>query len=190
MFRREGGESMDRWKLVKEGFPALVFLGIVEAIGGIFLTGAGMHRVPGLLAAVPALISLRGNVSGSFASRLGSLAHLGMFDPKHPFKSSKEGIKAAIILSLSFSAFAALMACGFSLLAGIIPDYLGVIAIALLTAAFSSVVLSSTAVLSVAFAFRHRIDPDNVVVPLLSTVGDLLSIVIMSFFVWLWVVIA
>ena len=159
-------------------------------MGGIFLTGAGIHRIPGLLAAVPALISLRGNISGSFASRLGSLAHLGLFDPKHPFKSSKDGIKAAIILSLSFAIFASVLACIFTLISGSGPDYVGVITIALLTSAFSSVILSSTAVLSVAFAFSHRIDPDNVVVPLLSTVGDLLSIAIMSFFVWLWVVIA
>ena len=181
---------MDRWKLIKEGFPALVILGIVEAMGGIFLTGAGIHRIPGLLAVVPALISLRGNISGSFASRLGSLAHLGLFDPKHPFKSSKDGIKAAIILSLSFAIFASVLACIFTLISDSGPDYVGVITIALLTSAFSSIILSSTAVLSVAFAFSHRIDPDNVVVPLLSTVGDLLSIAIMSFFVWLWVVIA
>lgn len=179
---------MDRKAMVKEAFPALVILGMVEAIGGIFLSGSGAHRIPGMLAVIPALISLRGNISGSFASRLGSLAHLGVFDPKHPFSSSKEGIKAAIVLSVSFSAFAALLAAGLTYLSGTVPSVAGVLTVTVLTSIVSSSILSSIAVLSVAFAFRHRIDPDNVVVPLLSTVGDLLSIVIMSAFIWFWVV--
>ncbi len=179
---------MDRKAMVREAFPALVVLGMVEALGGLFLSGSGAQAVPGMLAVIPALISLRGNISGSFASRLGSLAHLGIFDPKHPFSSSKEGIKAAIVMSISFSVFASLLAAAFTWLAGSIPDMAGVLTVTVLTSIVSSSILSSVAVLSVAFSFKHRIDPDNVVVPLLSTVGDLLSIVIMSVFIWLWVV--
>ena len=179
---------MDRGKFIKEAFPALVFLGIVEALGGLFLSGSGAQKIPGMLAVIPALISLRGNVSGSFASRLGSMAHLGIFDPEHPFRSAKDGIKAAITLSIGFSFFAAVLGVGATYLSGRPPDIWAVIAITLLTSAFSSILLSSIAVLSVSFSFRRKIDPDNVVVPLLSTFGDLLSIVIMSFFIWLWVV--
>jgi mgtE-like transporter len=179
---------MDRKSTLMEAFPALVILGMVEAVGGIFLSSSGAHAIPGMLAVVPALISLRGNISGSFASRLGSLAHLGVFDPAHPFSSSKEGIKAAITLSVSFSAFAAILASALTWMSGTVPDIYGVLTVTVLTSNVSSTILSSVAVLSVAFAFRHKIDPDNVVVPLLSTVGDLLSIMIMSAFIWLWVV--
>ncbi len=179
---------MDRKAMVSEAFPALVILGIVEAIGGIFLSGSGAEKLPGMLAVVPALISLRGNISGSFASRLGSLAHLGIFDPKHPFSSSKDGIKAAIILSISFSAFAAMLGVIMTYLSGTMPSVTGVITVTILTSIVSSSILASVAVLSVAFSFRHSIDPDNVVVPFLSTIGDLLSILIMSAFIWLWVV--
>ena len=181
---------MDRAKFVREAFPALVILGMVEAVGGLFLSGSGVQRIPGLITVVPALISLRGNISGSFASRMGSLAHLGIFDPRHPFRSSREGIKAAVFMSLSFSVFAGLLGAGATYLTGAVPDIPGILTIILLTAVFSSIILSSLAVLSVAFSFRHSIDPDNVVVPLISTVGDLLSILIMAFFIWLWVVIA
>jgi cation transporter-like permease len=73
-------------------------------------------------------------------------------------------------------------------MSGSVPDIYGVLAVTVLTSIVSSTILSSVAVLSVSFAFRHSIDPDNVVVPLLSTVGDLLSIMIMSAFIWLWVV--
>ncbi len=178
---------MDRKALIKEAFPALLILGVVEAIGGIFLSGAGTDKVPGLLAVVPALISLRGNISGSFASRLGSLAHLGIFDPKHPFSSSKDGIKAAIIMSISFSVFASVLGSLITLMSGSSPDWIGVVVVVVLTSIVSSTILSSLAVLSVSFSFKHSIDPDNVVVPLLSTVGDILSIMIMAAFVWLWV---
>ena len=181
---------MDRIKFVREAFPALVILGMVEAVGGLFLSGSGVQRIPGLITAVPALISLRGNISGSFASRLGSMAHLGVFDPAHPFKSSKEGVKAAIFLSLSFSVFAGLLGAGATYLTGALPDIPAILTIVFLTAAFSSAILSSTAVLSVAFSFKHSIDPDNVVVPLISTIGDLLSIMIMAFFIWAWMVMA
>ncbi len=179
---------MDRKAMVREAFPALVILGVVEAIGGIFLSSSGAHYIPGMLAVVPALISLRGNISGSFASRLGSLAHLGIFDPEHPFSSSSEGIKAAILLSISFSAFSAILASILTYLSGSTPSVVGVLTVTVLTSIVSSTILSSVAVLSVSFAFKNRIDPDNVVVPLLSTVGDLLSIMIMSAFIWLWLV--
>ncbi len=153
---------------------------------GYVLSGAGLGAIPGLLAVVPALISLRGNVNGSFASRLGSMAHLGIFDPENPFKTAKQGLKAVVFMSVAFSVLAGISSSLILSATGHKVDVLGILFVVSLTAVLSSVFLSALSVISVSISFKRKIDPDNVVVPIIATVGDLLSVIIMAFFIWLW----
>ncbi len=185
MFPRGGG-SVDRRKFIREALPVLTFLGTIEVFTGYVLSGAGLKAIPGLLAVVPALISLRGNVSGSFASRLGSMAHLGIFDPEKPFKTAKEGVKAVVFMSVAFSVLAGIFASLILYGTGHDVDFVGIIFVVSMTALLSSLLLSTLSILSVSISFRRKIDPDNVVVPIISTVGDLMSVAIMAFFIWLW----
>ncbi len=185
----KGGRGMDKAKFFREAFPVLTMLGVIEIFTGYVLSGSGLAAVPGLLAVVPALISLRGNISGSFASRLGSMAHLGIFDPDRPLKTAKEGLKAVILMSIAFSLFAGITASLLLPLSGHPVDVMGILFVVSLTAVASSSFLSLLSIVSVSASFKMKIDPDNVVVPIIATVGDLLSMLFMAFFIWLWVVI-
>lgn len=47
-----------------------------------------LETFPGLLVLIPGAIGMRGNIFGSFASRLSTALHIGIIDPK--FNHSEE----------------------------------------------------------------------------------------------------
>ncbi len=180
---------MNKGKFVREALPVLTMLGIIEIFAGTVLSKSDFHGIPGLIAIIPALISIRGNVAGSFASRLGSMAHLGTFDPKHPFRTSRDGMIAVIVMSVFLSTLAVTVAyIGFSV-AGVQMNYAGVLTVVLFTSLTSSTFLSFLSVYSVSLAFRKGVDPDNVVTPLIATIGDFVTVFLLAGYIILWEVV-
>ncbi len=177
---------MNRAKFVREALPVLTMLGIIEIFAGTALSKSDFHGISGLIAIIPALISIRGNVAGSFASRLGSMVHIGTFDIKHPFRTSRDGILAVIIMSVLLSTLVVTVAfIGFHL-AHIRMNYVAVLTVVLLTSLTSSTLLSLLSVYSVSLAFKKEVDPDNVVTPLIATVGDFVTVFLLAAYIVLW----
>lgn len=177
---------MNRTKFLKEALPVLTMLGIIEVFTGFALSRSGFHGITGLITIIPALISIRGNVAGSFASRLGSMAHLGTFDPQHPLKTSWDGILAVILMSAGFSAFVVTVAYGIFLAFGTSMNFAAVLTVVLLTSITSSAILSFLSVYSVVLAFRRGVDPDNVVTPIIATIGDFITVFLLAGYIALW----
>ena len=177
---------MNKAKFVREALPVLTMLGIIEVFTGFALSRSDFRGITGLIVIIPALISIRGNVAGSFASRLGSMAHLGTFDPKHPIKTSGDGILAVIIMSAGFSAFVVTVAYAIFLIFGISMNFPAVLTVVLLTSITSSTILAFLSVYSVALAFGRGVDPDNVVTPIIATAGDFITVFLLAGYIVLW----
>ena len=186
MIPQKGGGTLNKLKFLKEALPVLTLLGIIEVLTGSVLSRSGFHGISGLIALIPALISIRGNVAGSFASRLGSMAHLGSFEPMHPLKTSKDGILAAVLLSPGLSAFIVIAAYGFALLFGVSMNFIAVLAVVVLTSITSSIVLIFLSIYSVVVSFKMGVDPDNVVTPIIATIGDFTTVFILAGYIALW----
>lgn len=165
----------------RQSLVALALNASTSLVAGIVLgaiTGT-LERLPGLLILVPGAIGLRGNIFSTFGNRLSTAIHAGRFE----LTARRDGILmqnvlASLALTAGMAVALAALAKAFALAIGI-PG-----TVSLLTLVFVSVVgglLASIVVLaaSVALAWgavRRGWDLDNVVAPVVSTLGDVLTL--------------
>ncbi|WP_435098951.1 magnesium transporter [Halarchaeum sp. P4] len=164
----------------REAAPALV----ASMIGGIFagtvLSGmqAELKAVPGLLVCVPAILATRGNVYGALGARLATGLHQGLIQPA--FEADDRLLNAAaaamangLIASVAaaFFTFVALVALGRTVAS------LGTLAaIAFVAGLLSGLVLTVAVVVVVFVGFRRGYNPDALVGPLVTTIGDVFGL--------------
>ena len=70
--------------VIKESFIALLICALGDLFAGIILGNMTffLETFPGLLVIIPGAIGMRGNIFGSFASRLSTNLHIGIVSPK------------------------------------------------------------------------------------------------------------
>ena len=72
---------------IKEGLIALLICAVGDLFAGIILGKMTflLEAFPGLLVIIPGAIGMRGNIFGSFASRLSTNLHIGLIAPEFKF---------------------------------------------------------------------------------------------------------
>ncbi len=159
-------------------------------IAGMGLVTAGLllgrmqevlTRNPGLLIMVPALIALRGGISGAMGSRLGSAIHMGLIEKGNLWnEETRQNVLAALFLSVLLSFLAGLL----SHITAVMVDLesaglLKLVLIATLAGTAAGVVQVGFTFGIILMAFRWGLDPDNVTTPSLATVGDVVTILLL-----------
>jgi mgtE-like transporter len=167
-------------KVFRETFPVVIGASLGELIAGLILSdmSKSLYLLPGLLVLVPAVLDLRGCISSALGSRLGSALHLGLVGGDKGLNPDlKANIKATLILSVLTSSFAGATAFCFNVALGLSTIGAGsLILISLLSGTLAAVTQIAISV-SVAFtSFSRGLDPDNVTIPIMATVGDILGI--------------
>ncbi len=166
---------------VGAGFVALVFSAFASLIAGLTLgsiTGT-LEDLPGLLVLVPAAIGMRGNVFGGLGSRLGTSIHAGTFHVSRRLDTVLgQNAAAALALSLSTSLLLAVLAKVVSIAFGVsgtisVADFL---VISVVGGMLSSVVALFVVVGVTAACVRWNLDLDNVHTPIVTTVGDMVTL--------------
>lgn len=136
-----------------------------------------LEMIPGLIVIYPGVLGLRGNISSTLGSRLGSAIHMGLItdiDRNNPELTNN--ISGSLLLGfimailLGFLGHYVTLAMGFES-AGAFK----LILICAISALTSGVILSFVAVLLAIGMFRFGFDPDNVVTPSIATIGDIVS---------------
>jgi mgtE-like transporter len=166
---------------VGAGFVALVVSAFASLTAGLTLgaiTGT-LEELPGLLVLVPAAIGMRGNVFGALGSRLGTSIHAGTFRVSRRLDTLVgQNVAAALALSLATSLVLAVLAkvvsVGFGVTGTIsIADFL---VISVVGGMLSSVVTLFVVVGVTAACVRWGFDLDNVHTPIVTTVGDMVTL--------------
>ncbi|MEC8948023.1 MAG: magnesium transporter [Actinomycetota bacterium] len=169
--------AVDVW----QRFVALTVGVLAASAGGLVLASAEgtLIDLPGLLLLVPGAIALRGNVFGAVGSRLGTAVHTGTFRlSARPDGVVGQNMLGAAVLSLVLSAVLGVLARGPAVVFGIAPtmslaDFVVVSTLGgLLASMFVGLVTVGLAAGSVRFGW----DLDNVMAPLVSTLGDLATV--------------
>jgi len=165
----------------REGVPALTVSAVGGLLAGVVLGGmrAEFRAVPGLLVLVPALLAMRGNVYGSLGARVATGLHQGLVSPQVREADPRlyRAIAAAITNGLLASTFAAVAGfAALSVLGGDAAPLSRLVAIAVLSAALSGVVLSVTVVAVVFAGYRRGYNPDALVGPIVTTAGDIFGV--------------
>ncbi len=167
----------------RESLPVLLLAGLGLVAAGLVLGGMRdvLERTPGLLVMVPALIALRGGISGALGARMGSAFHMGLISEGSLWNDeAQQNVLAAVLLSALFSFLAGVLSYATSILLGL--QTASLVSLALIAtlagtlAGISQVGITFGIILA---AFRWGLDPDNVTTPTLATVGDVITILLL-----------
>ena len=173
----------DSWQaigIVRRMFPLLVALSLIVLIAGIRLEQAGpFPRSYGPLAVmVPTMVGTGGNLGAVLSSRLSTRFHLGLSVTNPTDRELWSNIIAICMLGVTI--FAGLAVAVF-LLDSVAGGPLGWRPIMVITA------VSGTAIILIAIcfsflatylAFRFGFDPDDVTIPVVTNLVDVLGMVI------------
>ena len=147
-------------------------------IAGLFLAKIinNIGLLGGLFILFPGLLELHGNIYGSLSARLGNLLLLGKLKKKGELKYFlKENIIAVLFLIIFVSFILGLIAYLSIYLFFGINNY-SIIFIAVLSSLISSVFEIPLTTYTTLWIFRHKLDPEDIMGPYVTTVGDIISI--------------
>ncbi len=175
---------MDRTRTIKETLPVLLLVVLGGALAGSVLAGMEemLDLIPGLIVIVPAIIDMRGNISTALGSRLGSAFHLGLLHQGLRSDAGKENIKGSLALSFFTSVLFPIFLWLISLF---LPFSIGpwqlltIFMISIFTGVTAAIILITITFLIVASSIKFNIDPDNVSGPVLTTAGDVFTLLVM-----------
>lgn len=158
---------------------------VVSLVAGLFagtILGsdtmrAGIESVPGLLLLLPAFLATRGGVYGSLGARLSSGLYQGVIEPRFELDERvTNAVLASFINGMAVCVFIAVVAFVVLLVLGQRGSLIQLVGI-MLVAGFLSALLMLSVLVSIVFVgYRRGIDPDNLVGPLVTTLGDVFGV--------------
>ena len=168
--------------ILLQATPVVIITSVGELFAGSIL--GTMHErldlIPGLIILVPAVMGLRGNIGTALGSRISSSLHLGLVGRRFSFDKFNlsnigAGFSLSLIVSVIIGVFARLVCHIFGLPS--IP-LVNLLLIAILASLMASLVLIPFTVALTYFAFNKRLDPDNIVAPIIGMVGDVITVAV------------
>src|SRR3954454_3991503 len=172
------GPSSD---VVRQSLVSLTLNSSTSLVAGAVLGSITdtFERFPGLLVLVPAAIGLRGNVFSALGNRLSTAIHLGNFRMSVRRQTLMgQNVAASMVLTLMLSLLLAVVAKTVAVALGVMNtiSVLDLAVISIAGGAIASVVVLLATVLLAAGSVRFGWDLDNLIAPLVSTLGDVLTL--------------
>jgi mgtE-like transporter len=162
--------------------PVLTVLTLVE-LGSGFVLGSfetTLLRYPALLVLVPATIGMAGTLGSVLAARLSTAFHLGTLSFS-PTDDTLAG-NAVATVGLALTVFPVVGAGAWALTALTAEAGLGlptVVLVATASGAVLSVLAVAVTVVATYAAYRFELDPDDVVIPVVTNVCDVLGVLVL-----------
>ena len=175
---REFFEDTDA--VLKESLIALSICAVGDLCAGIILGNMEffLETYPGLMVIIPGAIGMRGNIFGSFGSRLSTHLHIGTISPE--FKRSDlldENITASIILTMVLSVLLGAIAKVICIIFGFksisLYDF---VLISFIAGLISTIVMLPITMFISLKSFEGGWDPDNITTPFIAAIGDFFTL--------------
>lgn len=172
------GEYASVSSIVREALPFEIIATIGGVVAGIIFTGMTkeLHLIPGLIVIAPAVLGMRGNISCTLGSRLGTAIHMGLITRIDNNPELINNVSGSLLLSFILSIVLGILGHYVTIALGL--DSAGALIltlIAVIAGVTSGIILSVVAVLLALGMFKFGFDPDNVVTPAIATIGDIVS---------------
>lgn len=176
--------------VAKRDLREMLWAEFISVTGGV-LAGvvlASMTRqltlIPGLFILIPGFLSMRGAVGGSLSSRISSGLFLGVVKPRMTDRIVASNMLAAAMLVMICSIVLGMFAhYASAFLFG--ADNIKIMAVSAIAGALSLVMIPIN-VYTTLWIFRKGHDPNNIMGPYITTLGDLFGTA--SFMVAVWAV--
>lgn len=159
---------------------------VVSLVAGLFAgtvlgtetMRAGIESMPGILLLLPAFLATRGGVYGSLGARLSTGLHQGVIEPRFELdRRLTNAIVASFLNGMIVSVFIAVVAWVVLQALGEQGSLLQLVGVMFVAGLLSAVLMLSVLVTVVLVGFRRGLDPDNVVGPIVTTLGDVFGVV-------------
>ncbi|MFW5928598.1 MAG: magnesium transporter [Thermoplasmatota archaeon] len=176
------------WKVIfKESAPILAMTAFIGVAGGQILNSINtlLVEIPILLFLLPVINAVGGNLGTVLGARISSGFHSGYIQPNLGDVEMRENILISSILGGCEYLFLALGVASSSL---VLP--LGIIAYQLFIIVLGAGILLTIFIIIITIivsllAVKKRLDPDNVLTPIVTTTGDFIGIGSLLFMIWL-----
>lgn len=166
----------------KHELEEILFGGFISVTGGI-IAGFGLTLFldkilehPGLFILLPGLLAMRGDISGTMGARLSAALQLHRLSAKVKHsKVIRDNTIASFVLALVGSLCLGLVAFFATwLFFGVVSP--SIIFIAVIATIISSVFMLPLTTGAVFWLFRHGFDPDDILGPYITTIGDIIMV--------------
>jgi mgtE-like transporter len=166
---------------VRQSLVALALNTCTSLVAGAFLGAitSTFEDLPGLLVLVPAAIGLRGNIFGAFGNRISTSIHAGGFRLSMRRETVLgQNVLGAAVLTLGISLLLAVVVKVIAVALGLANSisFLDLALVSVVGGVLASIPVMAATVGLAAGAVRYDWDLDNVTAPLVSTLGDVLTL--------------
>lgn len=174
--------------VLKESSPVLIFCILLDLGAGLAIDNqlASLVALPALLVLVPPFLEEANALGGILTSRMSSLLHMGLMEPKKaPSKIALENFAILYIFSLWVFVIVGVFTHFVSLAVGFAsPGLLEMVLLSLTAGICTVTVLNVLSYYIAVSTFRFSLNPDSLSIPFTSSTIDLIgSVFLMAFIV-------
>jgi len=162
--------------------PLLMILAFVGMFSGLILTTGQdlLFKSPAIFILVPAVVGLGGNLGAIIGSRVSTALHLGLIEPSLSNVVLRNNIISSLIAGgVMFIALGIIAGVLASFLALEGPSMIEIFLISTLSGLFLVIFVVITSVAAAFFSYRRGLDPDDVVIPVVTSLSDLAGIAVL-----------
>ncbi|MBI2507867.1 magnesium transporter [Candidatus Woesearchaeota archaeon] len=177
-------------RILKESFGILILASILSSIGGIGLETIQekIFLILPLLILLPALNGMVGNFGIIFSSRYTTLLYQKKLGKtKFINKALKKHFILVLLISIICAFYISTLSFAVSFLKGFEIEpllYLKILIITILSAIILIFIIAAMTIIAGNYSIRKKEDPDNLLVPLTTSIADLGSMIIFSLLVY------
>jgi mgtE-like transporter len=170
-------------KILKESIPIMIISAAISTGAGYILNSNSsmILALPGIIVIIPSFINMNGSIVSVLSSRISSALHMGTIKPK--FKNTQtldRNIIATLVITLLSFLSLGVIASIFNLVIGLKSLNIMIFPLTILVAGTLTMsVLSGLSIILSYYSYSRGMDPDNLVIPLLTSVGDFLGILML-----------
>ena len=175
----------DRWSvrsITRSLLPVLLVLTALELVGGLALGSfeATLLDNPSLLVLVPVMIGTAGNLGSILSARLSTAFHLGTLSFDHDDETLVGNAITTVLLGVTVYPVVGAGGWALAALTGSTRLGLGTVVVIALASGLVLVALVVAVSLSATYAaYRFELDPDDVVIPVVTNVSDVLGLLVL-----------
>lgn len=165
--------------MLRTTMPILLGMAALGMVAGMILESFELQLLsfPSILVLVPALIGIGGNLGTIFGSRLSTGIHLGILEFHFSNPIFRHNVSAITIASLVIFFVLGLASYTVANLVGLAAlPLLDVIILSLSAGLILIASLIPTAIIVAYFSYRKGIDPDDTIIPVVTSIGDIIGL--------------
>ncbi len=166
--------------IILQSYPVLTVGIIIALVAGFLLKSniAEISEIPLILMMIPPINGIGGNIGSILGARLSSALHVGTLEPKLRGQRVLRGnLVATALISVTIYSLIGIAFVAIAILSGMpFATSLSLGLAFFIAGATLSMAVMLVTVATAFVSFKGGLDPDNVVIPITTAVGDVLGV--------------